>query len=92
MSANDTAAAADTTNDEVLVGISTAASALFLVLFIAGFTVIILLFINAKKKFNSHHENVDTKTFDIQHKVRESQAVSYWLMGGSIRADTLRAF
>ena len=56
---------------ETLVYVSASASGVFLLLFTVGFIVILILFREARRKFKSHHEDVDSKTFDIQHKVSD---------------------
>ena len=71
---NDTTAvppAARDGDNETLVYVSVSASGVFLLLFTVGFIVILILFREARRKFKSHHEDVDSKTFDIQHKVSD---------------------
>ena len=71
---NDTTAvhpAAEDGDAETLVYVSASASGVFLLLFTVGFIVILILFREARRKFKSHHEDVDSKTFDIQHKVSD---------------------
>ena len=63
--------AAEGGDNETLVYVSTSASGVFLLLFTVGFIVILILFREARRKFKSHHEDVDSKTFDIQHKVSD---------------------
>ena len=63
--------AAEDGNAETLVYVSASASGVFLLLFTVGFIVILILFREARRKFKSHHEDVDSKTFDIQHKVSD---------------------
>ena len=58
-------------DNETLVYVSASASGVFLLLFTVGFIVILILFREARRKFKSHHEDVDSKTFDIQHKVSD---------------------
>ena len=69
---NDTTAVHPAAEDaETLVYVSASASGVFLLLFTVGFIVILILFREARRKFKSHHEDVDSKTFDIQHKVSD---------------------